>query len=234
MLHDGVHLSHSHIRHTIYWDVPLSDFGFPNRENVLQAIITYCGKSKCSVTELGCHDGLVCDIFKIVGDYPVAQHFFVSNYIDVSYDIKDVIRSLSFPYLRRCALLWKVMNSSISAPFGGGAQVFDSSSHSADEMMGYGDGNMVELVEVEKLEKMFKIPQLDVVLNDEVLRPLVSRWFHHFLGSVIGNHQNALHLTPAVPLKLMHLPHLYQDLLQRSALDTLAFMFSFPSFSSQS
>ncbi|KAH7866689.1 hypothetical protein Vadar_023643 [Vaccinium darrowii] len=183
--------------------------------SIAQAIITYCGKSKCSVTELGCHDGLVCDIFKIVGDYPVAQHFFVSNYIDVSYDIKDVIRRLSFPYLRRCALLWKVMNSSISAPFGGGAQVFDSSSHSADEMMGYGDGNMVELVEVEKLEKMFKIPQLDVVLNDEVLRPLVSRWFHHFLGSVIGNHQNALHLTPAVPLKLMHLPHLYQDLLQR-------------------
>lgn len=195
----------------------------------MQAIITYCGKSKCSTTELGCHDGLVCDIFKIVGDYPVAQHYFVSNYIDVSYDVKDIIRRFSFPYLRRCALLWKVMSSSTSAPFGDWAQVYDH-----DDMIEYADGFMVELFEVEKLEKMFKIPPLDVVLNDEVLRSLVLRWSRHFLESVIGNRQWVLHLTPAVPLKLMHLPHLYQDLLQRSTLDTLAVMFSFPSFSLQS
>ncbi|XP_058215168.1 E3 ubiquitin-protein ligase PRT6 [Rhododendron vialii] len=178
--------------------------------SVAQAIITYCGKSKCSTTELGCHDGLVCDIFKIVGDHPVAQHYFVSNYIDVSYDVKDIIRRLSFPYLRRCALLWKVMSSSTSAPFGDWAQVYD-----VDDMIEYADGFMVELFEVEKLEKMFKIPPLDVVLNDEVLRSLVLRWSRHFLESVIGNRQRVLHVIPAVPLKLMHLPHLYQDLLQR-------------------
>ncbi|GFY82611.1 proteolysis 6 [Actinidia rufa] len=183
--------------------------------SVAQAIITYHGKCQCNTTELECHDGLMTDIFKIMEEHAVIQQYFVSNNIDVSYDIKDTIRSLSFPYLRRCALLWKVMNSSTSAPFSDGAQVLDSSSCSTDDMMQHANGIVMELVEVEMLEKMFKIPSLDIVLNDEVLRSVVLRWFHHFLEYENRNRQCILYLTPTVPFKLMQLPHLYQDLLQR-------------------
>ncbi|CAL5388291.1 unnamed protein product [Camellia sinensis] len=183
--------------------------------SIAQAIITYCAKCQCNATELGCDDVLITDISKVMGEYVIAKQYFVSNYIDLSYDIKDTIRSLSFPFLRRCALLWKVVNSSTSAPFSDGAQVLDRSSHAIDDMMEYTNAIKVELVEVEKLEKMFKIPNLDVVLNDKVLRSVVLRWFHHFMECVVHNRQSVLHLTPAVPFKLMHLPHLYQDLLQR-------------------
>ncbi|KAL6987618.1 RING-type E3 ubiquitin transferase [Sarracenia purpurea var. burkii] len=186
--------------------------------SVTQAIITYFGKCQCNTTELGCHDGLVTDLFSIMREYGFAKQYFVSNFIDVSYDFKDTIRSLSFPYLRRCALLWKVMNSATSAPFSYGAQLSDSSSLAIDDMMVHADDNLMEaeLVEVEKLEKFFKIPPLDVVLNDEVLRPIVLRWFRHFYKEFeVHDCQFVLHLTPAVPFKLMQLPHLYQDLLQR-------------------
>ncbi|XP_052173554.1 E3 ubiquitin-protein ligase PRT6 [Diospyros lotus] len=184
--------------------------------SVVQAIITYYSKCRHDAIDLGCHDGLITDIFKIMVDYEVIGKYVVSNYLDLSYDIKDTIRSLSFPYLRRCALLWKVLQSSTSASFHDGDQVLDKSSHAFDDMMEYGNGVMGELIEVEKLEKMFKLPSLDVVLNDEMLRPVVLRWFHHFNKEFqVRNCQCALHLNPAVPFKLMHLPYLYQDILQR-------------------
>uniref|UniRef100_A0A5B7BIP5 E3 ubiquitin-protein ligase n=1 Tax=Davidia involucrata TaxID=16924 RepID=A0A5B7BIP5_DAVIN len=184
--------------------------------SIAQAIITYCSKCQCNTAELGCHDCLIADIAKIMGEYGVAQQYFVSNYIDPSCDIKDMIRSLSFPYLRRCALLWKLINSSTSAPFSEEAQVLDRSSHTIDDMMECANGIEVELIKVEELEKMFKIPSLDVVLKDKVLRSLVLKWFYHFSKEFESRSlQCILHSTPAVPFKLMHLPHLYQDLLQR-------------------
>ncbi|XP_059667816.1 E3 ubiquitin-protein ligase PRT6 [Cornus florida] len=182
----------------------------------VQTIITYCKGHQCNTTELGCHDCLITDVYKMMGECGVAQQYFVSNYIDPSCNIKDMIRRLSFPYLRRCALLWKLINSSTSAPFSDGAQVLDISSHAIDDMMECANDLEIELVEVEQLEKMFKIPSLDVVLKDGVLRSLVFKWFHHFLKEFeVHSLQCVLHLTPAVPFKLMHLPHLYQDLLQR-------------------
>ncbi|KAA8518905.1 hypothetical protein F0562_016321 [Nyssa sinensis] len=155
--------------------------------SIAQAIITYCRKCQCKTAELGYHDCLIADISKIMGEYGVTQQHLVSNYIDPSFDKNDAVRSFSFPYLRRCALLWKLMNSSSSAPFSEGAQVLDRSSHTIDDMMECANAIEVELIKVEELEKMFKIPPLDVVLKDK----------------------------PAVPFKLMRLPLLYQDLLQR-------------------
>ncbi|KAK3001958.1 hypothetical protein RJ639_020917 [Escallonia herrerae] len=183
--------------------------------SITQAIITYCGRNECNLTHLGNCDVLITEVSKFMGQCGVAKQYFTSNYMDPSCDIRDVIRRLSFPYLRRCALLWKLVNSSSSSPFSDGVHAFDRSCPS-DDRMEFDSGTMEELVDIEELEKMFKIPSLDVVLNDELLCSLVSKWFRHFTKEFeIRTLPSVLHSTPAVPFKLMLLPSLYQDLLQR-------------------
>ncbi|KAK9289575.1 hypothetical protein L1049_007731 [Liquidambar formosana] len=184
--------------------------------SVTQAIITYCGKFRCKISELGFHDSLITDISNAMGEYGVSQQYFVSNYIDPSCNIKDTIRSLAFPYLRRCVLLSKLLSSCMSAPFFDRALVLDGSSHAFVDMMDTTNGTSVELIEFEKLENILMIPPLDVVLKDEMMRSLVLKWFHHFRNEFeVRSLQSVLHSTPAVPFKLMHLPLVYQDLLQR-------------------
>lgn len=169
------------------------------------------------MNELGFQDCLITDISDIVGKSGITKLFFVSSYIDPSHNIKDAIRSLSFPYLRRCALLWKLLNSSISAPFSDRPLVFGRTANTIDDTMDCTNGALLEHIHIEQLENMFKIPQLDDVLTDEALRSLVQTWFHHFSKAFeVCSLPRVLYSTPAVPFKLMHLPHVYEDLLQRS------------------
>ncbi|CAK7333877.1 unnamed protein product [Dovyalis caffra] len=183
--------------------------------SVAQAIIIYCGKHQCKIRESSFDDSLITDIFKVLGESGWVQHYFVSNNIDPSSDIINVIRKLSFPYLRRCALLWKLLSTSVSAPFCD-RDVLNRSSNAVNYMMENMDGDQDELNEVQELEKMFKIPPLFVVLKDHTLRSLVTKWLHHFCKHYeVCNSRHVLHVTPAVPFKLMNLPYVYQDLLQR-------------------
>ncbi|XP_049375305.1 E3 ubiquitin-protein ligase PRT6 isoform X2 [Solanum verrucosum] len=183
---------------------------------VTQAIITYCRKRPCSLLELGCDDSLVTDIYKVIEEQGVAHQYFESNFIETSYDIKDAIRSLTFPYLRRCALLWKLINSSRVVPFNDGTNILDGSAYSTNELMECGENNAAELIQIEKLEKILKIPSLDNVLNDVTIRLVVQKWLNHFYKHFeTRGLKGALYSTPAAPFKLMLLPHLYQDLLQR-------------------
>lgn len=192
----------------------------------MQAIIIYLGKRESNISELGFHDSLITDILKFTGGYGFVQQYFVSNYVDPSSDIKDTIRKLSFSYLRRCALLWNLINSSTCTPYSDGAHVLDQSSHALDDRMEYVSGSLEEVAEIEELEKMFKIPSLDVVLNDDGLRSLVSKWLLHFSKEFeVRFHQSVLHSNPVIPFKLMILPHLYQDLLQRLSISSEKFYF---------
>ncbi|KAI3772681.1 hypothetical protein L6452_03873 [Arctium lappa] len=183
--------------------------------SITQAVITYFGKNDSAMEDFSYHDSLISDIFKFVGEHGFLRQYFVSNYIDNSLDIKATIRSLSFPYLRRCALLWKLMNSSTLAPFSG-AHVFHRSSQTFEDRMDYAYGTGEESVEIDELEKMFKIPPLDNIVDDEVSRSLVLKWLHHLAREFeVRSPSGVLHSTPVVPFKLMVLPYLYQDLLQR-------------------
>ncbi|CAI9783256.1 unnamed protein product [Fraxinus pennsylvanica] len=140
---------------------------------VTQAIIIYCNKRLCTISELGFHDCLITDIFKFMDEHGEALQSLDSNYINPTYDMKDAIRSLSFPYLRRCALLWKLINHSSKAPFTDGACTFDESPYTDDDSECV--TNIVEeLSEVEKLEKMFNIPPLGIVINDK--KDLLQRY----------------------------------------------------------
>ncbi|GAB4833796.1 hypothetical protein Ancab_032045 [Ancistrocladus abbreviatus] len=181
--------------------------------SVTQAIITYCGNHDSNITELGFHDCLVTDIIKLVAESAVSRQYFVCNYIDRNSQIKDVVQSLSLPYLRRCALLWKLLNFSTSTPISGRAHVLDT----CDVVDCMEISNVVEEVnEVSELENMFVIPPINAIVDDQVLRSLARGWFHHFCEVFeCCNIQRVLHLTPAVPFQLMRLPILYQDILQR-------------------
>ncbi|XP_009596027.1 E3 ubiquitin-protein ligase PRT6 isoform X1 [Nicotiana tomentosiformis] len=183
---------------------------------VTQAVITYCREHQCNLPELGCSDSLLTDIYKVTGEHGVAQEYFNSNFIETSYDIKDAIRSLTFPYLRRCILLWKLIHSSRVVPFSGGINKLDESAYSTNELMYCGDNIATELVQIEKLEKILKIPTLDNVLNDISIRPMVQKWLNHFYKEFeTCSLKDVLYSTPATPFRMMLLPHLYQDLLQR-------------------
>ncbi|XP_073157617.1 E3 ubiquitin-protein ligase PRT6 isoform X2 [Henckelia pumila] len=179
--------------------------------SVTQAVLTYYRKKQGTISGLGCHDCLITDIYKAVGEYGEVVQCFDSYYVDATHDIYDSIRSLTFPYLRRCALLWKLINCSNSIPFNNVIQEWDGSQYAE------GANNPAEeLPEVEKLEKMFGIPPLGVIIADKKLRYTASRWMHHFSEALrFHKSQCLVRCTPAVPFKLMLLPHLYQDLLQR-------------------
>ncbi|XP_073266120.1 E3 ubiquitin-protein ligase PRT6 isoform X1 [Populus alba] len=183
--------------------------------SVAQAIVIFCGKHQREMRESNYDDSLITDISKVFGESRCIKDYFVSNNIDSSSDIINVIRRLSFPYLRRCALLWKLLSTSVSAPFCD-RDVLNRSSNAVNYVMDNMSGAQDELNEVQELEKMFKIPPLSSVIKDHTLRSLVTKWLHHFCKQYeVFSPQHVLHVTPAVPFKLMHLPHIYQDLLQR-------------------
>lgn len=143
-----------------------------------------------------------------------------------------MIRRLSFPYLRRCALLWKLLKSSAEAPFCDRDNVWESSQVTTD-VMDTTESASVELNEVQELEKMFKIPPIDVVLKDEVSRSIALKWFHHFHKVYEAcSFQNVFYCNPAVPFKLMSLPHVYQDLLQRLLQNSSLYMLILVTFNS--
>ncbi|XP_021666757.2 E3 ubiquitin-protein ligase PRT6 isoform X2 [Hevea brasiliensis] len=180
--------------------------------SITQAILTSCGQKKYT-REPGFHDCLITDISKVLEESGWIQQYFVSKNMDTYSNTMDVIRRLSFPYLRRCVLLWELLSTSFSEPFCNRDHVLHAID---DDTMDYMNGGIVELNEVQKLEKIFKIPPLDVVVKDQGIRSLVMKWLHHFHKEYeVFVFQSVLHSTPAVPFKLMQLPHLYQDLLER-------------------
>lgn len=170
-----------------------------------------------SSSESTLSDCMITDINKIMGESGCASQYFVSNYFDANVDIKDAIRRFSLPYLRRCALLWKILYSSIPAPFCDGENTSNRSWHlPRDTMCSSVDINKFEVTKIQELENMFKIPPLDVVLKDELSRSSVSIWCRHFCKEFESKRiQRNIHVTPAVPFELMRLPNVYQDLLQR-------------------
>lgn len=180
--------------------------------SIAQAIITSFIKSQCKVDGLGSSDCLIADICKIMGESEYARRYFVSNYTEPSCNVKDVIHSLTFPYLRRCALLLKLLSSSARVP------IFDGETALETYLAGKNmiDDITMELNQIEKLEKMFEIPPLDIVLKDGTSRLLVSKWFCHFNNEFEFQRSKIIkHCTPAIPFQLIRLPHVYHDLLQR-------------------
>ncbi|GAA0163551.1 ubiquitin-protein ligase [Lithospermum erythrorhizon] len=183
---------------------------------ITQAAITYNRKRGWCTTDIGYQDCVFADISKFMAEYEVGMQYFESNYIDSFKDMNDSIRRLSFPYLRKCALLWKLIKSSQPEPFSDGTQVTIESIRMGDDSTEFANNAGEDLVEIKKLEMIFKIPSLHVVSEDGLLRSVVRGWLHHFSKGLEARClPPALYVTPVVPLQLMLLPRVYQDLLPR-------------------
>ncbi|CAH8269786.1 unnamed protein product [Arabidopsis lyrata] len=178
--------------------------------SLVQTVIAYCACRLSDLSELNFGENLLNDISNALRESD-GWEYFRSNYMDLSCDIKGTIRKYSLPFLRRCALLWQLLKST-PRKFHEEADMFDLPSDNMEFMY----SPQSELNHVQELEKMFKIPPIDTILNDELLRSSTQTWLQHYQREYRVNRvKRSLCITPVVPFQLMKLPNLYQDLLQR-------------------
>ncbi|KAL1195669.1 E3 ubiquitin-protein ligase PRT6 [Cardamine amara subsp. amara] len=182
--------------------------------SVVQTVIAYCACRLSDFSELKFEENLLNDICKALRE-PGGWGYFRSDNMDLSCDIKDTIRKYSLPFLRRCALLWMLLKYT-PGKFHEEADMFDVPSDSTSDNMDFMYSPQSELNHVQELEKMFKIPPIDAILNDELLRSSTQTWLQHFQREYRVNRvKRPLCIAPVVPFQLMKLPNLYQDLVQR-------------------
>lgn len=184
----------------------------------MQSLITCYSKDYFDAPDFS--DSLLCDLCKAMGKSSLVKRYFVSNYIDSCCHPKDMIRRLTFPFLRRCALLWKLLQSSTPA-------LFDSSNvweglnpHAKTDSLDVDSANdlRMELDGIRELENLFHVSSFELILKDEVVYSLALKWCKHLCDELKANRCGGiLYYTPTVPFKLMQLPQIYQDLLQRFA-----------------
>ncbi|KAM0953533.1 putative carboxypeptidase U transcription factor interactor and regulator Znf-B family [Dioscorea sansibarensis] len=183
--------------------------------SVIQAMITCYNNCYFDVSCFG--DWILSDVCEVIGRSKLALKYFFSDCIDSSLYPKDVIRRLTLPYLRRCALLWQLIQSSNLAPSCNGTYTGKGLNSSMDNTSVIENSYVaIELTSLRELEKMFQICSLEVILQDELVHALAKRWCQHFCGKFkVRKYEHFYCCSPAIPFKLMQLPQIYQDLLQR-------------------
>ena len=192
---------------------------------LVQTVITYCAGRLCYTSELDFKENLLSDI-SIALRESGGWEYFRSNNMELSCDIKETIRKYSLPFLRRCALLWRLLKTA-PGKFHEEVHMFDVPSDSNSDYMDFMYSPQSELNHVSELEKMFKIPPIDTVINDELLRSSSQTWLRHFqMEYRVNRVKGPLCITPVVTFQLMKLPNLYQDLLQRFASASLSLSLS--------
>ena len=192
--------------------------------SLVQTIIAYCAGRMFDLSNL---DNLLSDI-SIALRESGGWEYFRSNNMDLSCDIKETIRKYSLPFLRRCALLWRLLKTTTSGKLHEEVDKFDEST---SDNMDFMHSPQSELNHVNELEKMFKIPPIDTILSDELLRSSTQTWLGHFQKEYkVYRVKEPLCITSVVPFQLMKLPNLYQDLLQRFAAASLSLFLFFHIF----
>ncbi|VVB12938.1 unnamed protein product [Arabis nemorensis] len=183
--------------------------------SLVQTVIAYCACRLCDdSSELNFEENLLNDISSALRESG-GWGYFRSNNMDLSCDIKDTIRKFSLPFLRRCALFWRLLKAT-PGKFHEELDMYDVPSDSTGDNMDFMYTPQSELNHVQELEKMFKIPPIDAILNDELLRSSTRTWLQHFQREYRVNRvKTPLCINPLVPFQLMKLPNLYQELLQR-------------------
>ncbi|OEL13726.1 E3 ubiquitin-protein ligase PRT6 [Dichanthelium oligosanthes] len=181
----------------------------------IQALITCYGEETFDRSSFS--DCLLNDVCKTMSGYDIAREYFVSKYIDPSCHPKDMVRRLTYPYLRRCALLWELLRSSAISPLYDNSNIWEGSHLYLSNSTQDGSSSLaMELNGIRELEHLFQIQSLDLILQDESVHMLALKWSQHFCEDYSSRkHRGTLFSTPAVPFRLMQLPPVYQVLLER-------------------
>jgi len=75
---------------------------------------------------------------------------------------------------------------------------------------------LLEMEELDQLESVFSIPSLANIFEQETIQQLVQAWCKHVkIDAGPRGIQHSIRITTVSPFKLMQLPYLFQDLLQR-------------------
>ncbi|XP_024387527.1 E3 ubiquitin-protein ligase PRT6 isoform X2 [Physcomitrium patens] len=135
------------------------------------------------------------------------------------------IRRCTLPFLRRCYLLQNLLS--------GAAQVLPVATahqwelpqghiHSTETETTSEDSKdadkqvLLEMEELDQLESVFLIPSLVNIFEQETNQQLVQAWCKHVKTDAGPRGiQHSIRVTTASPFKLMQLPYLFQDLMQR-------------------
>ncbi|KAL6847903.1 hypothetical protein ACP4OV_022031 [Aristida adscensionis] len=182
---------------------------------VIQALITCYGEETFDRSSFS--DCLLNDVCKTMSEFGIAKEYFVSKYINPSCHPKDMVRRLTYPYLRWCALLWELLRSSSAAPLYDSSNIWEGSHLYLSNTTPDGSSSQtIELNGIRELEDLFQIQSLDLILQDESVHMLALKWSQHFCEDYSSRkYRGALFSTPAVPFRLMQLPPVYQVLLER-------------------
>ncbi|CAL4958162.1 unnamed protein product [Urochloa decumbens] len=182
---------------------------------VIQALITCYGEETFDRSSFS--DCLLNDVCKTMSGYDIAREYFVSKYIDPSCHPKDMVRRLTYPYLRRCALLCELLRSSATSPLYDNSNIWEGSHLYLSNSTQDGSSSLaMELNGIRELENLFQIQSLDLILQDESVHMLALKWSQHFCEDYGSRkYRGSLFSTPAVPFRLMQLPPVYQVLLER-------------------
>ncbi|CAM6107115.1 unnamed protein product [Calypogeia fissa] len=139
-----------------------------------------------------------------------------------------VFRRLTLPYLRQCSLLQRLISGAgqvLPIPSAHlwelsqrtGLTSVQTSNRNADGGVRQEEQQLLgEMAELDQLESLFSIPPLTALLNDNDFQSIAQKWCHHVRGE--GGARSLRYIprpVRAAPFKLMELPHLFQDLLQR-------------------
>ncbi|ONM30037.1 E3 ubiquitin-protein ligase PRT6 [Zea mays] len=185
----------------------------------IQALVTCYGEETFDRSNF--NDCLLNDVCKTMSGYDIARDYFVSKYIDPSCHPKDMVRRLTYPYLRRCALLWELLRSSATSPLYDGSNIWEGSHlYLSNSTQDDSSSLAMELAGLRELEDLFQIQSLDLILQDESVHMLALKWSQHFCEEYNPRkYRGTLFSTPAVPFRLMQLPDVYQVLLERFVSD---------------
>ncbi|OAY64508.1 E3 ubiquitin-protein ligase PRT6, partial [Ananas comosus] len=80
----------------------------------LEALLTCYNQENFDTS--GFNDYVLHDICSTMSESGFVRQYFTSKYIDPSCHPKDMVRRFTFPYLRRCAVLWKLLQSPTASP----------------------------------------------------------------------------------------------------------------------
>uniref|UniRef100_A0A7I4DB25 E3 ubiquitin-protein ligase n=1 Tax=Physcomitrium patens TaxID=3218 RepID=A0A7I4DB25_PHYPA len=135
------------------------------------------------------------------------------------------IRRCTLPFLRRCYLLQNLMSGNTQVLPVATAHQWELSqsqrqSTGAGSVSGdtkyAGEQVLLEIEQLDQLEKIFLIPSLGKIFEQDTVQQLVQVWCKHVKSdSEPRGIQYSPRVTTASPFRLMQLPHLFQDLMQR-------------------
>ncbi|KAJ4782433.1 E3 ubiquitin-protein ligase UBR3 [Rhynchospora pubera] len=181
---------------------------------LVQAMITCYTQS---MIDTSCFSNYpIHDIMKSMSSIDFIKTFFISNSCDPLPSPEDHLRRLTFPFLRRCSLLHKMLTSAINGPLYDSCTIWDGSVCLPQDPSDRAQFVKMELEGVKELEAAFRVPSLGIIFKDEMFNGLVLKWCQHFCEEFKNFESMApLYCVPAIPFRLMQLPTLYEDLLQR-------------------